>query len=69
MGRRALDSLTEVSGYPTALCNRNSEEGIDWMLEAEVPSGRIADRARPARKAVDCSGNMLSERLTSGELL
>ena len=69
MGRRALESVTEVSGYPTALCNRSTEEGIDSMLEAEVTSRRIAGRACPARKAIGCSGNMLSERLKSVELL
>ena len=39
------------------------------MLEAEVTSGRLAGRACPARKAMGCSGNMLSERLKSVELL
>ena len=42
-----LESVTEVSGYPTALCNRSSEEGIDSMLEAEVTSGRIAGPGLP----------------------
>ena len=69
VGRRALESLTEVPEYPTALCDRSSEEGIDWMLEAEVTSGWIAGWAHPARKAVGCSGNMLSERLKSVKLL